>query len=72
LDGQFRYVDNVQNVARYLTADLRFAYRPTPNLELSLVGQNLLDARHAEQASTIGAPTYEVPRSYYGKVTWKF
>jgi iron complex outermembrane receptor protein len=72
LDAQLRYVDNVQNIPAYLTADVRWAYRPTANLELSLVGQNLLDPQHPEQASTIGAPTYEVPRGFYGKITWKF
>jgi len=72
LDAQLRYVDNVTSVAAYITADVRLAYRPTPNLELSLVGQNLLDRQHPEQASTIGAPTIEVPRGFYGKVTWRF
>jgi len=72
LDAQLRYVDNVAAVAAYVTADLRLAYRPTANLELSLVGQNLLDASHPEQASTLGAPTIEVPRGFYGKVTWRF
>jgi iron complex outermembrane recepter protein len=71
LDAQLRYVDNVHNVSSYVTADLRLAWRPTVNLELSLVGQNLLDDRHPEQTSTIGAPTFEVPRGFYGKVTWR-
>jgi iron complex outermembrane receptor protein len=72
LDAQLRYVDNVTAVAAYITADVRLAYRPTPNLELSLVGQNLLDASHPEQASQINAPTVEVPRGFYGKITWRF
>lgn len=72
LDTQLRYVDNVQAVAAYVTADARLAYRPTTNLELALVGQNLLDASHPEQASTIGAPTLEVPRGFYGRITWRF
>ena len=72
LDAQLRYVDNVQAVAAYVTADVRLAYRPTANLEFSLVGQNLLDDRHPEQVSTIGLPTTEVPRGFYGKVTWQF
>jgi len=72
LDAQLRYVDNVSSVASYITADLRLAYRPTANLELSLVGQNLLDDSHPEQASLIGSPTIEVPRGIYGKVIWRF
>jgi iron complex outermembrane receptor protein len=72
LDADLRYVDNVQNVIAYVTADVRLSYRPTPNWELSVVGQNLLDNSHPEQASTIGAPTAEVPRGVYGKVTWRY
>jgi iron complex outermembrane receptor protein len=72
LDAQLRYVDNVQSVSAYVTADVRLSYRPTENLELSIVGQNLLDDRHPEQASNIGVPTVEVPRGFYGKITWRF
>jgi iron complex outermembrane receptor protein len=72
LDTQLRYVDNVQGVVAYVTADVRLSYRPTPNLELSIVGQNLLDNSHPEQASLVGAPTAEVPRGFYGKITCRF
>jgi iron complex outermembrane receptor protein len=79
LDAQIRYVDsliaraNPSSVPDYVTADVRWSYRPTPQLEFSLVGQNLFSRQHAEQpASTIGAITTEVPRGFYGKVTWKF
>ena len=72
LDAQLRYVDKVQAIPAYVTADLRLSYRPTANLELSIVGQNLLEARHPEQASQLGAPTTEVPRGFYGRITWRF
>ena len=75
LDAQLRYVDNVNAVAAYVTTDVRLSWRPTANLELSLVGQNLLDDRHPEQASAfraLGVPTMEVPRGFYGKITWRF
>jgi iron complex outermembrane receptor protein len=72
LDAQLRYVDNVQAVSAYLTADALLSWRPTTNLELSLVGQNLLAASHREQTSTVGLPTAEVPRGFYGKVAWRF
>jgi iron complex outermembrane receptor protein len=72
LAAQLRYVDNVQAVAAYVTADIRLSYRPTANLELSIVGQNLLDDRHPEQASAEGKPIIEVPRGFYGKITWRF
>lgn len=72
LDTQLRYVDNTAPIAAYLTADARIAYRYTDRLELSVTGQNLLDDRHPEQVSLTGAPVYEVPRGFYGKVTWRF
>ncbi|HUG09774.1 MAG TPA: TonB-dependent receptor [Opitutaceae bacterium] len=72
LDTQLRYVDNVVAVPAYATADVRLSWRPTANLELSLVGRNLLDDRHPEQASVLGAPTAEVPRGFFGKVTLRF
>jgi iron complex outermembrane receptor protein len=72
LDAQLRYVDNVTAIASYVTADIRLSWRPRDHLELSLVGQNLLDDRHPEQSSIIGLPAAEVPRGFYGKITWRF
>jgi iron complex outermembrane receptor protein len=72
LDTDLRYVDDVQAVPAYVTADVRLSYRPTPSWELAIVGQNLLEPRHPEQASTFGASTVDVPRGFYGRVTWKF
>jgi iron complex outermembrane recepter protein len=72
MDAQVRYVDNVESIAHYVTADLRLSYRLMNNLELSVVGQNLLDSGHPEQASPLGLPNAEVPRSIYGKLTWYF
>jgi iron complex outermembrane receptor protein len=72
VDAQLRYVDNVSAVPAYVTADIRLSYRLTENLELSVVGQNLLDRQHPEQSSLIGMPTIEIPRGFYGKITWRF
>jgi iron complex outermembrane receptor protein len=72
LDAQLRYVDNVRTVPAYVTADVHLSYRLTDSLEVSVVGQNLLDNQHPEQSSIIGAPSTEVPRGFYGKITWRF
>ncbi|MBW8782431.1 MAG: TonB-dependent receptor [Verrucomicrobia bacterium] len=72
LEVQFRYVDPIDGVPAYFTADIRLAYRLTDRLELSLVGQNLLDDRHPEQASAPITVTSEVPRGYYAKLTCRF
>ncbi|GAB4253323.1 TonB-dependent receptor plug domain-containing protein [Deferrisoma sp.] len=58
-------------VDAYTTADLRIGWTPLPGLDVSLVGQNLLDASHPEFTpeilSTVPA---EVERSVYARVTW--
>jgi len=41
-------------------------------LELSLVGQNLLEQRHLETITDLTVVRHEVERSVYGKVTWAF
>ena len=72
LDGVLRYVDTLPSpsVPSYITADLRLAWRPWRDLEFSIVGQNLIDNRHPEFGAV--ATRQEIPRSVYGKVTWRF
>ncbi len=72
LDAQLRYVDNVDIVPAYLTADVRVSWRPLEGLELSLAGTNLLDDQHPEMVSTIGTPQKEVPRGIFARVSWRF
>lgn len=71
-----RYVDNVPslNVPHYISMDLRIAWRPKKNLELSVVGQNLLDSHHPEYGSSIFVREVatEVQRGVYGMVTWEY
>jgi iron complex outermembrane receptor protein len=72
LDTDFRYVDVLPspNVPSYVTFDVRVAWRPNRNLEISVVGQNLWSPDHAEFGPA--ATRHEIPRSVYGKVTWSF
>lgn len=71
-DAQVRFEDSLESVPSYLTADVRVAYRISDRLEVSLVGQNLLENRHPEQPPAAFAITSEAPRAVYGKVTWRF
>jgi iron complex outermembrane receptor protein len=66
-DAVARYVTELQSPAiqAYFTMDIRVAWQ-FKNLEISLVGQNLCDNQHPEFTSQ------EIPRSVYGKVTWRF
>jgi iron complex outermembrane receptor protein len=71
-DTTVRYVDELphQFVPAYWAVDLRLAYTPCKNLELAVVGQNLMDNRHPE----FGVPPArrEIQRGIYGKATWRF
>jgi iron complex outermembrane receptor protein len=68
LDLWFRYVDALteNDVDGYNTLDARLAWSPWPELELSAVGQNLLQPNHREFSSI------EIERAFYLKVDWVF
>ncbi len=73
-DQTLRFSDKLKNlnIPSYMRLDLRIGYHPQENIEISLVGQNLLDPRHPEfSAETTGIVPSEVPRSFYGKLTWR-
>jgi iron complex outermembrane recepter protein len=72
LDPAFRYVSRIanQSVPAYGELDLHLAWRPTPKLEFSIVGQNLLHSHHAEFGNP--AARQEIERGVYGKVLWRF
>jgi len=77
LDAALRYVGNIEvagvNIDSYLEADLRLGWEASPGLELSIIGQNLLDNRHTEYLPDfINTQPTEVQRSIYGRVTWSF
>lgn len=78
LDVGPRWVDRIYNnnngvpgtVPSYTDMDVRLGWHPTTQLELSIVGQNLLHDHHPE----FGIPDStreEIRRVVYGKITWK-
>jgi len=75
LDLWLRYVDSLSEprVPSYTTLDVRLGWQPLGNLEISIVGQNLLGSPHAEfiDEQLLSEPT-EIERSVYGKITWRF
>jgi hypothetical protein len=72
-DAWVRYVDALPALRAdsYVTLDARPAWRPWPQLELALVGQNLVESAHREFVSVDGIST-QVQRGVYGKITWGF
>jgi len=75
-DPTIRYQDHLSyspitnakpGISTYWNLDMRVAWHATSHLELSLVGQNLLENHHAE-----AIPTEEIQRGFYGKATWQW
>lgn len=71
IDAAVRYVESLPalGVRSYTVADLHVGYQVSDNVELSVVGQNLFDKHHFEQARTSGTA---VEQGVYGKVRWRF
>ncbi len=60
-------------IPSHFTLDLRLAWQPRKNLELSLVGQDLLNDAHFEYGPSGFNPLIsEVTRGVYGQVKWWF
>ena len=71
LDQNFRYSAALpaQGVGSYSTADVRLGWHVGEGLELSLVGQNLLQPSHVEFGGDPG-PLVGIKRTVFGKITW--
>jgi iron complex outermembrane receptor protein len=70
-DPAFRYVSRITNprlaVPGYSELDLRLAWKPRPQVEFSVVGQNLLHDQHAEYG--LLPSLKEIERAVFGKLT---
>ena len=74
VDGWFRYVDRLTSsqIDGYRSFDARVAWQVLPQLELSMVGQNLFGAQRAEFVSELGdIPPIELQRSAYVQFRWQ-
>lgn len=71
-DVAYRWVARLPDarVPAYDEVDIRLGWMPTPSLEFSLVGQNLLRARHGEFNPP--ASRQHIARSLYGKILWRY
>ena len=76
VDSFVRYVDELPAVftPAYVELNTRMAWRPTPSLELALVGENLLDADHPESGSPASGrppgPANPIQRSVFAEFRW--
>ena len=75
LDCGLRFMGRLPglNIDSYLELDVRLAWKPVEDLELAVVGQNLLDHRHPEYRERSGGiQATEIERSVYGMITLRF
>jgi iron complex outermembrane receptor protein len=85
LDVWGRYVDDAAcmqvktysspyyyTIEDYFTADVQITYSPTKNLDISLVGQNLIEESHEEYVQEFWSKATEVERGVYLKATYRF
>jgi iron complex outermembrane receptor protein len=72
LDVTYRFVSRLSGtrVPAYDELDVRLGWQPLPSVEMSVVGQNLLQAHHAE--FNAAASRQQIARSFYGKIVWNF
>ncbi len=74
-DTNVYYVDQLvsQNIPAYTRVDAQLRWRVSESATVSVTGQNLLTPRHMEfnGPEDLILPT-EIPRSVYGKITWRF
>jgi iron complex outermembrane recepter protein len=72
LDVTMRHVSALSNpvVPAYTAVDIRVAWRPRPDLELSVTGQNLFDSGHGEFTDV--STRTEIGRSVFFKLLSRF
>jgi len=69
------YVDRLSegDVPAYMRLDLGLTWHPNEDLAVSIGVQNLCDPAHLEFSSGRGiSDSSEVPRTFYGQLTWRF
>jgi iron complex outermembrane recepter protein len=80
LDLWLYHVDSIEqsgfsvdsSIPEYTSVNVRFAWHPQKNWELSLVGHNLFDSHHPEFIGESLLIKTEVERSVYGQIRWSF
>lgn len=75
LDATVRYVSAVQafDIPDYYAVDAHIGWHVTQDLELSLVGRNLLDNSHIEYASSqVNSVRTNIDRALFARVTYRF
>ncbi len=73
-DAALWWVDKVKalNVGSYERLDFRLGWKPIESVELAFVAQNVSRGKHKEWAHEFGYQGTQIPRTFYGAVTWTY
>lgn len=76
-DSVLRFVDRLpisgRQIDSYFELDLRLGWRADKNLDIEIVGQNLLHNQHSEFVSEfVDRSVTDIERGVFGKVTWRY
>jgi iron complex outermembrane receptor protein len=68
------YVDQLpaSSIDSYLRFDTQVIWQAMNGVEVSLVGQNLLDRQHEEFGAAPNGVVNEIPRAYYARLTLRY
>jgi iron complex outermembrane receptor protein len=71
IDFAVRHVGDLPNqrVPSYVTGDAHMGWQPSRGVEIGLHGRDLFAPQHAEFGQP--ATRKDVPRTFYGKITWR-
>jgi iron complex outermembrane receptor protein len=74
LNGSLSHVGElpVVRIPSYVRLDLGLRWQVSDSIEAGLWGQNLLDPRHPEMSGNTSGLRTEVPRSFIGKIIWRY
>jgi iron complex outermembrane receptor protein len=75
LDAILQYTDRLDglDVEDYFTANLRLGWKPREDLEIAIVGSNLLEPERLEyRSSLVNTETALIERGIYAEVSWQF
>jgi iron complex outermembrane receptor protein len=85
INGWLRYIDAIEGrgsldllkevgttIDAYFLLDLNLVWKPSKDLEVMFVGQNLLNSSQPQYVAELHTPFTEIQRGYYVKMTWRF
>ena len=73
LDAWVAYVGGVTDVSSHTRLDVRMGWRPMRHLDLSVIGQDLLKARHFEVGNqNVDVVRAQVQRRFLATATWRW